>query len=300
MSRAFRLSDSSLKLLHTCERLYQLDRLLLGGAEKKHYPPTVLGTAYGAGVATYMQTQDIDTALYSCWLNYFPRVEDDKRKQTVAANLLIASVPAMDNLLAEWELVFFNGKPAIELSFRLNIDGKYYFVGKLDFVLRNRFSKKYAVFDAKTTAMNLLDLSPLYQNLPQLIGYSISLDTIVGEELAEYDVTYFVAKLGSGTGFQPEIKPYTYTKTLQDRLSWLISLGLDVKHLNNLAELNFYPTRGDNCLQYNKPCKHFGVCTLRGLDREQTEEEDTTVYDFTFSLDDVITNHLQRIAECEI
>ena len=41
MTRAFRLSDSSLTQLHTCERMYQLDRLLTATKEKQDFPEDV-------------------------------------------------------------------------------------------------------------------------------------------------------------------------------------------------------------------------------------------------------------------
>lgn len=295
MSRALRLSDSTLKTLHTCERLYQLERLLNGNTAKQHRPATVLGTSFGVGVASYFTYQLKEKALWDAWLAYFPKEEDDVRNQAVCMNMLERSFSVIDNLLQDWEVATFQGKPAIELSFRLDIDGNYYFVGYIDLVLRNRWTGRYAVVDAKSTGLKLFDLSPVYQNSPQGIGYSIVLDQIVGEELAEYDVFYFSGQLGSGNGFEPNIKPLVYPKTLQDRLHWFISLGLDVNHLKEMKNLGIYPQRGHNCLQFMKPCKHFGTCSLVGLDREAEEQEDDETYQFSFKLDELIENHLRRI-----
>lgn len=295
MSREARLSHSSLKTLHTCERLYQLDRILTTQVEKRDYPATVLGKSWGAAVQSYLSYQDQDRALMEGWLSYSPRLEDEVRTQAVALNLFNAAVPALDLLLQDWEIVLFNGKPATELSFRINIDSFYYFVGYIDAVLRNKYTGKVAAFDAKTTALKLFDLSPVYQNSPQLIGYSIVLDQAVGEALSDYDVFYLSGQLGSGNGFSPVIKPYAFSKTLQDRLHWFISLGMDVAHLKEMKELGIYPQRGDNCLQYNKPCKHFGTCQLFAFDQPAAGQEDTEAYTFTFSLNEVIEDHIRRI-----
>lgn len=296
MSRAFRLSHSALKLLHSCERYYQLERILSGGTTKEYYPATVLGTAFGVGVASYFTYQDPNRALYELWLAYFPREEDEVRTQEICANMLIRSFSVIDTLLLDWEVAYFQNKPAVELSFCIDIDGLYYFTGYMDLVLRNRWTGRHAVVDAKSTGLKLLDLSPVYQNSPQGIGYSIVLDQIVGEDLAEYDVFYFSGQLGSGDGFQPVIKPYIFPKTLQDRLHWFISLGMDVNHLKEMQSLGIYPQRGDSCLQYNKPCKHFGTCTLVGFDREAEIVEDTEEYQFHFKLDTLIENHIARIS----
>lgn len=295
MSRIFRLSDSSLDTLHTCERLYQLKRLLSSASRKEDYPATVFGKAWGAAVASYLVDRDLDKAIYQLWLDYFPKLEDNRRTEAVCVNMMRAAVPALDLLLQDWEVLSFQDKPAVELSFRLNIDDQYYFVGYMDAAMRNLWTGKRAVFDAKTTGLQLLNLSPVYQNSPQLIGYSIVLDQIVGEELAEWDVNYFVGQLGSGNGFTPIIKPYTFTKTLQDRLRWFISLGMDVNHLKEMAALNIYPMRGDSCLQYNKPCSFFGTCQLQSFDEPAVDEPDEVEYQFIYNLNDVIADHIRRI-----
>lgn len=296
MSRSYRLSDSSLSILHTCERQYQLERLLSGAEGKRDWPSSIFGKAWGAGVAHYAVTKDFDAALYKLWLGYFPKLEDNKRTEAVCANMLRAAIPHIDSLLEDWEVLVFQGKPAIELGFRLNIDENYYFVGYMDIAMRNKWTGKAGVFDAKTTALNLLDLSPIYQNSPQLVGYSIILDQIMGEDQAEYDVGYFSGQIGSGNGFSPTIKLYNFNKTLQDRLQWFISLGMDINHLKEMASLNIYPMRGDSCLQYNRPCIQFGTCHLHSFDRQiENEEEDTNIYDFTYQLEEVIANHIERI-----
>jgi hypothetical protein len=298
MTYALRLSDSALRTLHTCERKFQIDRILAGvPEEKEQWPSTVLGTAWGIGVADYFAYQNQDKALFALWLAYYPRLEDEVRTQEVAANMLIAAFPIIDNILQDWEVVSFQGKKALELSFRLNMDSSYYFVGYVDIVLQNRWTGKVAVMDVKTTAMNLIDLSPLYQNSPQGIGYSIVLDRLMGENLSEYDVFYFVGQMNSRNPFQPTVKQYQFSKTLQDRLNWFISLGMDVNHLEEMAEMNVYPQRGNNCLQYNKPCKHFGVCGLHSLDVIEEYPEDTIEYQFVFDLESIIDDHVSRIKE---
>lgn len=299
-SKSYRLSHSSLKALHVCERMYQLDRLLVGAnTEKQDYPATVLGKAYGAGVQAYLITKDINAAIFALWTYYSPNLEDDIRTQEVAINLLESSVPAMDLLLQDWEILTIKGKPAVEMGFRLNIDENYHYVGYIDAVMQNRWTGKVAVFDVKSTSLRLFDLSPVYQNSPQCLAYSLVIDTIVGEEKSEYDVYYFVGQLGSGNGFTPTIRNYSFPKNLQDRLHFLITLGMDVAHLKEMAAYNIYPQRGDSCLQYNRPCKHFGVCNLFTLDTnlERSEDEVEIVYDFTYQLDEVITNHLARITK---
>ncbi len=297
-----RLSHSALEVLLTCERKFQLDRLLEGAPDKRDYPATVLGKAFGAGVQSYMIYEDIDRAIFDCYLAYYPIEEDDKRTEEVAMNLLMAAIPHLDNLLMDWEVPAFNKKPAAELSFRLNIDPLFYFVGYIDLILQNKWTGKAAVMEIKTTGLHLHDLSPLYQNSGQALGYSIVLDKIMGEKKSEYDVLYLVGQLGAGNGFSPKLSTLPYPKTLVDRFNWFIALGMDVKRLHEMLENNIFPMRGGACLQYMRGCPHLGTCSLHGLDSYKEgilseEDTDSIIYDFNYQLDEVIQDHLDRLGE---
>ncbi len=291
-----RLSHSALDSLHVCERKFQLDRLLVSDREKEDYPSTVFGRAYGVGVATYLISKDIDLAIWNLYLEYFPILEEKRKTTEICISLLLSTIPKLDNILEEWEVAVFKDKPAAELSFRLNIDERFYFVGYVDLILKNRFTGKYAITEVKHTGLNIFDLSPLYQNSGQALGYSIALDTIVGEEQSDYEVLYISGQLGAGNGFEPKIHILPYPKTLQDRFNWFITLGMDVEHLQTMFNSNVFPLRGSNCLQYMRPCPHLGTCNLHSLDRYKEEEEDLIEYDFTFELDNVIQNHIERLS----
>lgn len=291
-----RLSHSALSKLTQCERMFQLDRLLVGAPEREEYPATILGKSYGAGVQDYMVHQDIDKAVFECYKNYYPVKEDDKRTEEVAITLLLSSQSAMDNILMDWEVAYFQDKPAIELSFRLNIDETFYYVGYVDLILKNKYTGQYAITEVKTTTIGLLDIAPLYQNSGQALGYSIILDKIVGENQASYDVLYLAAQMKRNP-FESTIHTLPYTKTIQDRLNWFISLQLDVNRLHEMLDNNVFPMRGQNCLQYMRPCKHFGTCSLHGLDTYKPYEEDAVDYQFTYKLDEVIQDHLNRLED---
>jgi len=288
-----RLSHSTLQTLHTCERKFQLDKLLVTEIEREETEHTVFGKAFGAGVATYLVTQDANRAMYEAWLAYEPELETDKKSLARCVAALEVAFPRLDTVLVDYEIVSFNNCPAVELSFRLNINLEFYFVGYIDAVLKNRYTGQHVVFECKTTGLQLFDLSPLYQNSGQALGYSIALDRITGKELASYGVLYFVAQLPKD--FTPKIQIFEWSKTLADRLNWFISLGLDVKHLTEMAELGVYPKRGESCLQYNRPCKYFGTCILHSADIPKKIPEDSIDYQFVYNLDELIQNHLERI-----
>lgn len=289
-----RLSHSSLDTLHDCERKWQLEKLLVDPAVREENEHTVYGRAFGAGVATYMVTQDQDRALYEAWMMYWPELESDKKNINLCMSSLMNAFAYLDTLLMEYEVAVFNGKPAVELSFRLDITDEYYFVGHIDLVLQHRLNGIYSVWDAKSTGLNLHDLSPLYQNSGQVLGYSVALDRIVGQSLSSYGVGFIVSQVDAGK-LRAKTHTFFWEKTLLDRLKWFMTLGLDAKKLKDMAELGHYPMRGSSCLMFNRPCRYFGTCHLHALDMEREREEDKIQYDFHYKLDDLIDDHLKRI-----
>ncbi len=288
-----RLSHSTLEVFDSCERKFQLEKLLITDSTREENEHTIFGKAFGVGVADYLVHQDSERALYLAWMEYFPEIESDKKNIPILIKALLCAFPELDNILGDYEVLTFNGKPAVELSFRINVNPMYYYVGYIDVVLRNRYDGTCVVMDAKSTGLQLLDLDPMYQNSGQCLSYSIALDKIVGETLSSYGVAYFVAQLGKDMKVQ--IKPLVYRKTLLDRLNWFVTLGGDVKRLELAEEIGFYPRRGSSCLTFNRPCRYFGICTLSAADIPREREPDEIEYDFTFDLDELIDDHLLRI-----
>lgn len=288
-----RLSFSTLEDFNRCERYFQLNKLLATDDAREESADLSFGTAYGVGIAEYFLSQDADLSIYKGWLAYWPEIETDKKNVWRMVQALQASFPVVDNLLMDYEMLVIDGKPARELSFRINLTPDYYYVGYIDFVLRHRYDGTCVVWDAKTTGLQLLDLSPNYQNSAQGIGYSIALDAIVGEKLAHYAIGYFVAQLLKDA--KVKVQPLVFKKTLLDRLNWLMTLGGDLSRLEQAASLDFYPRRGSGCLKFNRQCKHFGVCNMSSLDIPRIREPDIIQYDFVFELDDLIADHLRRV-----
>lgn len=289
-----RLSHSSLSTLQTCERKFQLEKLLAGTQreESEHF---AFGHAIGVGVATYFETQDADVAIYKAWLAYWPEIETVKKNWVKAHAGLLNAFGHIDNLLQDYEIVFYEGKPAAELSFRLEINDDFYFVGHIDLVLRHKWTGRYCVFEVKHTGLQLQDLTPLYANSGQALGYSIALDRIVGSEQSSYDVVYFVVALGREASYDSKIHVLPFQKSLVDRLNWFITLAMDVQKIEQMQEIGVFPKRGDACLKYNRPCQHFSTCGLSAFEQPAEEVPDTIHYHFSYKLDDLVQDHVQRV-----
>ena len=301
-----RLSHSTLKLARSCERKYQRTRLLHNRQPRETSPSLSFGKAFGAGAQHYMLLRTLghspqvalDSALHEAWLQYWPIEEDERKFQTRVIRTLELSQPFQERMLLRYEIAEFRGKLASELSFSLDIDERYYFVGYIDLVLRSRDTGRYAVTDYKTTALRGEDLAPYYRYSDQGVGYSIALDAIVGAELAEFDVSYWVAQLagnGKAALFDARFSEYTFAKTLRDRFEWFLKLYFDVNYLKSLRGLDVYPRR-DSCKAYNRVCNFFSDCGLTATDRPALYVPDDIVYDFNYNLDDLFEDHRRRLS----
>lgn len=300
-----RLSHSTMQLIRGCERKFQKTKLLLNNNVREESPALSFGKAYGAAQQLYfiLRTEGetpqvaMDSAIWELFLNYSPLLEDDKRFLERAVYILIYSQSFLESLLLEWEIAVFNGRYANELSFRLDINERYYYVGYLDLVLRNRRTGRYAVTDIKTTSSFAQDLAPMFRFSDQVLGYSIILDQIVGTDLSDFDCNYWVTQMASGSVaklWDAKFHPLSFKKTLQDRFEWFLKIYMDVKRITDLEALHVYPKR-DNCLAYNKPCQYYGTCQFSSMDEPAPYVEDTIDYQFVYNISDIFENHRQRL-----
>lgn len=299
--KQLRLSFSSLEQLHSCERKFQLEKLL-ANPKREDSVHLWFGKAFGAGVAEFLLTGSKDRAIFRAWMEYDSVLAKDRKSKYSCIYYLLQSFSHLENLLQNYEVPLFDGKPAIELSFRLNINETKYFVGHIDVVLRNKVTGVYYVLEIKTTTSRLIDLDPEYRHSVQTVGYSTALDKIVGKKLSSYGVIYFVCQLPQWNATDNIAKFHTmpYIKTLTDRLEWFVQLGIDVQRIEQMEMLGIFPRRAKACTSYGRVCIHFGTCHLKNFDLPAPEEPDEIQYQFTFDLEDVIADHLERISNLPV
>jgi len=148
-----RTSYSSRELLHSCERKYQLIKLVGQKPQQEFREYFSHGHGFGEGVAEYMLSGDKDMAIYKCWMAYWPIIDTDNYNAYICCALLRMAFFKLDQLRKEWEVASFNGKPAVELSARLNINANIYDVAFIDVVLRHKTTGMHAVLECKSTGV---------------------------------------------------------------------------------------------------------------------------------------------------
>lgn len=304
--KPLRLSHSTLDTIHNCERKFQLLKLKniqdahyidIDGAKKevilnldgKHNNVNLdYGSAFGIGIQTYIITNNLEQAIWEAIRSY-NYAEETKNKNAIG---LVAAIQAFaaqwDNSM--WEVAYYNGKPAAELSFKIILDKETqdYYCGYIDLVLKNKLDNTVVVIEIKTTGIKIEDISPLYRNSGQALGYSILLDSIIKEEqIAAWTVLYLINQL-KGQNILPKIHLLPFEKTLKDRLSWLLNLKLDHEYLLKLVEIDHWPMRGKSCFAYNRPCPLYGICDLTTLDTKEAKIKKEEEWDFVFTLEELI------------
>lgn len=302
--KPMRMSFSSFNLFNSCERKFNLSKNRdmssweIVQDTNRNNVHLDYGTALGVGFQSLILSQDLEASIWGA-LRSYNFADETKAKNSLSIVTALQAFHALD-IGDEWEIVYYKGKPAAELSFKLVLDpetGDYY-CGFIDVVIRHRVSKVAVIVEVKTTGSKQEDLKPMFQNSAQGIGYSIILDAIEQEAGfdASWTVLYIVAQF-KGPNIIPKINLLPFNKQAKHRFEWLLDMKLDYQRLLELEKLDYWPKRGNNCFNYFRPCPYFGICDLESI-AETTEariakEED---WDFVFNLEDLIAKEMNRDA----
>lgn len=307
-------SHSKLQLLHKCPRLFELE-MLKASNNGPVEPDSInldfcFGHSVGAGIQTYGATKDLTAAQFAAFISwrapYDAELTDWRghpkfKSLTWALYAVEKFARFMDRELADWDVLRLpgSGKPAVELSFGIDCQNGYFHFGHIDTVLQHRETKRLAVWEGKTTGMQTVKDSA-YGNSYQALGYSVVLDAISRQlnlPSADYEVFYLVYSAP-----EREFQLLPFTKSLSQRAEWLQDLLLTHATLEKCQELQFFPKRGDSCLdKYGKECQWYGQCQMRNsslfpaaqIGKVSSLAEVKSV-DYTFTLEELVAAQRER------
>lgn len=300
------LSHSSRTSLHKCPRKYQLYRLssstvaLEATKEMEQGVTFAYGKVVGIGIQSTLEGKTEAQIYMDCLLEWDVDLLDSNSRQKksfwealFAVQKFIVSYEA--GYLQDYELVYYQGKPAVELSFRVTLPDGYKYRGYVDGVLRHKGTGEILVLECKTTSGTAN--STTYKNSGQAIGYSIVLDKMF-PELSSYKVFYLV--------YESRTKEYVeffFEKSLLQRALWLQELIIDTKHISLYEEYNTYPMHGENCLDFFRDCEYLGICTLttenitKPLTEKILEEIEAEEYMFEVDFMELVEAQLKKGSE---
>lgn len=161
-----------------------------------------------------------------------------------------------------------NGKPAVELSFRIALmyetpaDGPYLYCGHIDKI--GRLQGKNYILDRKTTK-HTLDTKYFAQYSPhnQFTGYMFAGQQAFDEPLSGL-ICDAAQVLVSGSRFWREPIP----RTPEEIEEWLRGLGYWLRMAEFYAKENYWPMNEQSCSNYGG-CDFRGICNKAPSAREQ-------------------------------
>lgn len=301
-----RLSHSSVLLLHSCPRKYQLTKLL--SRRDEDTDDLTFGDVVGYGIQQLLlgrSTEDIWLEVFVRWKLDTVDFEEktDKKKKTFwhALHALAVFEGRYKNvLLEEYDVATFHGKPACELGFRITIGNSYEYRGYVDVVLIHKRTREIVVLEIKTTGDKFISPAK-YQNSGQGLGYSLVCDYIAQEypdvSGSSYKILYFVYLT-----VPQEFHQLPFPKSHSMRAMWIKQLLQEVEHIEGYDKDALWPMYGESCRSWNKDCAFLGLCQmsdemlLANAKPELKEEE----FHFDISLMDLINSQLERSQEAVV
>jgi len=292
------LSYSSLLTLHSCPRLYQLQKLQAERPEIDFESSVTFafGHLVGEGIQQILQGYTLDQVYFSQLLKWEPDLFAENPKQVKSFWHAIFAIEKFAQMmksgyLNDWELVYINGVPAVELSFRITFPDGFKYRGFVDAVLKHKISGRVMVLEAKTTSAAILNPAT-YKNSAQAIGYSVVLDHLF-PDLSAYEVLYLAYKTKA-----MEYEQLPFEKSYLQRALWIRELLLDIELIKMYEEASIYPMHGESCYNYYRECDYLGLCTLSTaslVDPEPPEEErKVETYQIELTLSDLIESQLRK------
>lgn len=299
------ISHSSRTTLHKCPRKYQLYRLsssqvtMADQKEMEQGLTFAYGHAVGDGMAAILEGKSEHEVILQAFLTWDVDIFDENSRQKKSFWLAIFALQKFmfmkeHGFLDDYELVYYEGKPAIELSFQILLPGGFRYRGFVDVVLRHKKSGEIMVLEAKTSSGTANPA--MYKNSGQALGYSVVLD-ILFPNLSSYTVLYLVYETKSY-----EYKELPFTKSLLQRALWLQELLIDCKRIELYESFGSYPMHGESCFDFFRDCEYLGLCTLNTsnltkplstklLEKIAKDQED---YQFTVEFQDLVAAQLAK------
>lgn len=288
------LSHSSRTSLHKCPRKYQLYRLNSNKItidQEKEVSQNVTfsyGTAVGVGIQSCLESKTYEQIIIDTFLSWDSDLLDVNKRQKKSFWLAVWAVQKFialrdKGLLEDYELVYYKGKPAVELSFQVDLPNGFKYRGFVDAVLQHRISKEIIVLECKTTSGTAN--SATYKNSGQAIGYGVILD-ILFPSLSSYTVLYLVYESKS-----MEYVELPFEKSLLQRALWLQELLIETKKIELYEDFGSYPMHGESCFDFFRECEYLGLCTLdtshltKPLTTKIVKDVEASLTEYQFTVD---------------
>lgn len=304
--RILNLSYSSRNTLHSCARKFQLYRLNSKSEDNETAAESLTfayGHCVGKGIQDIFEGKTLQQIFWEAFIEW-PGEVDILFENTKQNKSFFGALHAIKQLyharqdsgfLQEYDLVSWEGKPAVELSFSIALPDGFIYRGFVDAVIRNRHTGAVVVLESKTTSLARVNPA-MYKNSSQAIGYSIVLDALF-PELSSYQVYYLV--------YQTKATEWTtipFEKSYFQRALWIRELLLDVDMIKLYEGAQIYPMNGEACFDFFRECEYIQHCTMStallvsALTEEQSKkiDEELDKFQIKISIADLIDAQIRK------
>lgn len=297
------LSYSSLTTFHSCPRKFELQKLNSTATITEDIETSITfsyGHIVGLGIQMLLENKSEEEFIWQAFLLWKPELFADNPKQNksfASAIFAVQKFKAMmdQGYLQDYELVYYEGKPAVELGFLISLPNGYKLRGYVDAVLRHKITGEVKVLECKTSSA--FSVNPAtYKNSAQAVGYSVVLDAIF-PDLSAYKVLYLIYSTK-----QYQFEQMEFTKTYVQRARWIRELVLDADLIQTYTDNDLFPMHGESCFSYFRECEYMNLCQMstdRLVEKLKPEEAEAIQaandrYQIQITLEDLINSQLSK------
>ncbi len=298
-SRLKLLSNSSLSLLHSCARKYQLKKLWPEYIREETVH-TSYGKFFGAGIQYILSGDSFEDAIIKASTEWKLDLYDEEKEKTFwhCFNAIETFSIIRHQLdISDYEVVMFNNKPACELSFCIDLENGFYYRGYIDILMQHKLSGELLVVDAKTSNARYTNPAK-YQNSAQAISYSIVIDAIFSNT-SGFNVLYFEYLTGLN-----KFEHHLFYKDYLERATWIRDILIDCEIMNLYSRWDSWPKNGNACTNYGRTCEFIDNCMMETAnligsniitkDAIELDKEANKTYDINVTLSNIIESQLGR------
>lgn len=298
------LSNNSSVLSHKCPRKYELYKLWPPeqSTEDEDDEHLNFGTVVGLGVQEYLRSSDERASkfyLFMAWNKFLDDAGGERSKKTFwhALHALERFIGFRKTALSKFKLAYFNGQPATELGFSIDCGDGWFYRGFLDALLIDETNNELCVYEGKTTKNKDIH-EAVYKHSGQGLGYSLLIDALAkllgfGSSGSSFKVRYAIYK-----SFAYDWELLVFNKTFTQRALWIKNIMLDKERITKYAEDGYFPMYGENCYDFFRPCKYFGICEMSNKylvgENPVVKVDDESKYPFKFNLMELIEAQLEK------
>lgn len=180
------------------------------------------------------------------------------------------------SLWDDWELVKIDGRWAVEVPFVIKHTSLGIFTlaatgescllitqGKIDAILRHRWTGETRCWDLKTTIDSPNLVRSNYKWSGQQVGYGNVLQAMLGADLKAFTVWYLIARFGAND--PPAIEPLPIIKDADDVEDYWLDKLDRLDRIRFYAEKGRFPRRNGGCNAFKHECSCFDICETRDV-----------------------------------